>query len=217
MSQSSVAIEWVTPNGEATLARIARVSNVAGQHNPKFVRLLNYLIRNKHWSPFEMVGMCVCIDTVRDVSHQIIRHRSFRFQEFSGRYAENFNLGELLIRPARMQDTKNRQNSLPCDNQSLRAEWLVRCKAVAELAEATFRWGIDQGVAKEVARSVLPEGMAQTRVYMHGTLRDFLHYVQVRCTPETQKEHREVAEQIDTLISIAFPHAHAALHFVEEN
>ena len=212
---STVTLEWVTPNGEATLARIARVSNVAGQLNPKFVRLLSYLIRNKHWSPFEMVGMCVCIDTVRDVSHQLIRHRSFRWQEFSGRYADNTDIGELLLRPARMQDTENRQNSLPCTDSSTRVEWIARMRNAAQLAQETYDWGIQNGIAKEVARAVLPEGMTQTRVYMHGTVRDFLHYCLVRCDPSTQLEHREVAEGIRDIIAVEFPNTHAALVAVQ--
>jgi thymidylate synthase (FAD) len=166
----------------------ARVSNPTNQSNTSTnEKLLAYLMKNSHWSPFEMVSICLEIETTRDIARQIMRHRSFSFQEFSQRYAvaENYE-----IREARMQDTKNRQNSIETDYNELSSEWTSQQKELADHAFSIYQWALEKGIAKEQARSVLPEGMTQTRMYMNGTLRSWIHYIQLRSTMGTQKEHR---------------------------
>lgn len=200
----SVKLVWATPNGEELVAYMARVSNPDNQDNADTApKLLKYLINNKHWSPFEMVNMCVEIETSRDIARQILRHRSFSFQEFSQRYAE-VN-GPDIISIARLQDSKNRQNSLETDNEYLQNWWLAAQARVADDAEYIYREALKKGIAKEVARKVLPEGLTPTRMYMNGTLRSWLHYVDIRCDAATQKEHREVAEQCKALLVTQYP------------
>jgi thymidylate synthase (FAD) len=200
----SVKLVWATPNGEELVAYMARVSNPDNQDNAETApKLLKYLINNKHWSPFEMVNMCVEIETSRDIARQILRHRSFSFQEFSQRYAEVD--GPDIISIARLQDSKNRQNSLETDNEYLQNWWLSAQARVADDAEFIYREALKKGVAKEVARKVLPEGLTPTRMYMNGTLRSWLHYVDIRCDAATQKEHREVAEQCKALLVAQYP------------
>ena len=194
---------WVTPDAENLVAYMARVSNPENQDNPTTApKLLKYLIKNKHWSPFEMVNVCMEIETTRDIARQILRHRSFSFQEFSQRYAEvvNWDRGE-----ARLQDNKNRQNSIPTQDRELQRWWDEQQVAVWKQSTEAYKLALQQGIAKEVARKVLPEGLAMSRMYMNGTLRSWLHYVDIRCDVSTQKEHREVAQQCKVVLSSLFP------------
>lgn len=182
---------------------MARVSNPDNQDNRKTApKLIKYLIDHRHWSPFEMVNACVQIETTRDIAHQIIRHRSFSFQEFSGRYAEYEGLVE---REGRLQDQKNRQNSLPCESKALWEVFSAQVRSVAELSYDAYRTLLEFGFAKETARVLLPEGLVPTVMYMNGTLRSWIHYWDVRCTPETQKEHRLVAEDTRRVVLEQFP------------
>jgi thymidylate synthase (FAD) len=187
-----------------TIAYCARVSNPTNQLNTETnERLLQYLIKNQHWSPFEMVSICLEIETTRDIARQILRHRSFSFQEFSQRYAVA-SLG-FETREARLQDTKNRQNSILNNDTELELEWTKKQKELADLSHQTYNWALENGIAKEQARAVLPEGMTTTRMYMNGTLRSWIHYIQLRSSNGTQKEHREVALECARVISEIFP------------
>jgi thymidylate synthase (FAD) len=194
------------------IAFCARVSNPSNQTNTDTSeKLLRYLIKNKHWSPFEMASICLEIETTRDIARQILRHRSFSFQEFSQRYAIadlGFNLRE-----ARMQDTTNRQNSTETDNVGLSLNWETQQDYVLHAATKAYRWAIDNGIAKEQARAVLPEGITVSRMYMNGTLRSWLHYIELRSANGTQKEHREVAVECAKVISKVFP---MVMEFVEK-
>ena len=194
---------WVTPDAENLVAYMARVSNPENQDNPATApKLLKYLIKNSHWSPFEMVNVCMEIETTRDIARQILRHRSFSFQEFSQRYAEVVNWGR---GEARLQDNKNRQNSIPTQDRELQRWWDEQQVAVWKQSTEAYKLALQQGIAKEVARKVLPEGLAMSRMYMNGTLRSWLHYVDIRCDVSTQKEHREVAQQCKVVLSSLFP------------
>ena len=200
---SKVKLIWATPDGESLVAYMARVSNPANQDNKEGVdKLLQYLARNNHWSPFEMVNACVEIETTRDIARQILRHRSFSFQEFSQRYAE---VTMFDTREARLQDHKNRQNSIPVQDRELESIWLEKQQQVIRYATEAYQWAITNNIAKEQARAVLPEGNTVSRMYMNGNLRSWLHYLKVRLDPSTQKEHREVAEQIKVALSQHFP------------
>lgn len=195
---------WATPEGDDLVAFMARVSNPENQDNKSTsARLLRYLIEHKHWSPFEMVNACVEISTTRDIAHQIIRHRSFSFQEFSGRYAEYPDLN--TERECRLQDTKNRQHSQPCDDPNLLGWWEGALEESVSSLQSVYQNALQLGIAREVARSILPEGLVPTTVYMNGTLRSWIHYWEVRCTPETQKEHRIVAEETREAVLSAYP------------
>jgi thymidylate synthase (FAD) len=186
------------------VAYCARVSNPANQNNTETnEKLINYLIRNDHWSPLEMVSICLEIETTRDIARQILRHRSFSFQEFSQRYAV-VDLG-FVTRETRMQDTKNRQNSIPIEDSILEDQWLTAQNLIAEYAENAYKWAIENGIAKEQARAVLPEGMTVSRMYMNGTLRSWVHYIQLRSGNGTQKEHRAVALACAKAIEPIFP------------
>jgi len=195
------------------IAKMARVSNPANQNNKDTSeKLVKYLIKHKHWSPFEMAGVTLEINTTRDIAHQIVRHRSFAFQEFSQRYAEPNALDgwPFELREARIQDETNRQNSLPLDPEMdghniLQARWIREQKKVIASAQATYQWALDNGIAKEQARAVLPEGLTKTRLYMHGTIRSWIHYIDVRTTPGTQKEHMDIARECAYEINTVFP------------
>jgi len=186
------------------VAYCARVSNPANQfNNETSEKLVNYLIRNKHWSPLQMIDMTLEIETTRDIARQILRHRSFEFQEFSQRYAVA-DLG-FEIREARLQDKKNRQNSIDVDDSLLNARWKEKQLNVMMAAQAAYDWGIEHDLAKEVARTVLPEGMTLSRLYMKGSLRSWVHYIELRSANGTQKEHRLIAIEAAKVISQVFP------------
>lgn len=202
---SNVKLVWVTPNGDDLIAYMARVSNPANQDNPDSARLIAYLIRNQHWSPLEMVNAVVEINTTRDIGRQILRHRSFSFQEFSQRYADASLLGDMVERECRLQDAKNRQNSLECDDPAAEVSWYRAQEFVWNAARSAYRNALLNGIAKEQARALLPEGLTPSRLYMNGTLRSWVHYLQLRMDDATQKEHREIAAQIADVLRGAFP------------
>jgi len=186
------------------VAYCARVSNPANQINMENnERLIKYLIRNEHWSPFEMVNICLEIETTRDIARQLLRHRSFSFQEFSQRYAVA-DMG-FELKEARMQDLKNRQNSIQTDDEEIQKEWVAQQEIVASISCNAYQWALEKGIAKEQARAVLPEGMTVSRLYMNGTLRSWIHYIKVRIGVETQKEHRDIAISCLNQISTIFP------------
>ena len=190
------------------IAFCARVSNPSNQLNSETSeKLINYLIKNYHWSPLEMVNVCLEIETTRDIARQILRHRSFSFQEFSQRYANPTEDLDFVIREARLQDNKNRQNSIENENSELEIEWANKQKKVIENAISTYEWAIQNGIAKEQARVVLPEGNSVSRLYMNGTLRSWIHYIQLRASHGTQKEHIEIAKACALVISKIFPMA----------
>jgi thymidylate synthase (FAD) len=191
------------------IAFCARVSNPANQLNTETsAKLINYLVKNKHWSPLEMVSACVEVETTRDIARQILRHRSFSFQEFSQRYADPTKDLDFVFREARLQDLKNRQNSIETDDLTLNAKWIAMQNDVIEAAKKAYTWAVDNGIAKEQARAVLPEGNTVSRMYINGTLRSFIHYIEVRSEKATQKEHREIAIEIAKVIAEVFPLAH---------
>lgn len=193
-------------NAQELVAYCARVSNPANQSNTETSeKLIRYLIKHKHWSPLEMVSACLEIETTRDIARQILRHRSFSFQEFSQRYADPTKDLAFTTREARLQDTKNRQNSITTDDQQLQNEWRDVQGRIIEANQFAYEWAITKGIAKEQARAVLSEGLTVSRLYMQGTLRSWLHYIELRSGPETQKEHREVAEACASALESIFP------------
>ena len=186
------------------IAYAARVSNPANQNNDESAeKLVRYLIKHQHWSPLEMVNVCLEIETTRDIARQILRHRSFSFQEFSQRYAVA-DLG-FEFKEARLQDEKNRQNSIETTDVGLQLNWETQQDYVIVAAERAYRWALEHGIAKEQARAVLPEGITVSRLYMNGTLRSWVHYIQLRSGVETQKEHREIALACVDAIEPIFP------------
>jgi thymidylate synthase (FAD) len=200
---SKVNLIWSTPNGEDLVAFMARVSNPENQDNKETAsKLVKYLIKNKHWSPLDMVDMCVEIETTRDIARQILRHRSFYFQEFSQRYAavSDFEFSEV-----RMQDEKNRQNSLETDDTYIKNWWNAAQLRVQSEAELMYNQALKKGIAKEQARKLLPEGLTMSKMYMKGTLRNWVHYIDVRTDPSTQKEHREVALLVKEQLLKCYP------------
>lgn len=198
---------YVGDNCQELVAYCARVSNPSNQENHKTSdRLLSYLAKHEHWSPFEMVSCCLEIETTRDIARQILRHRSFSFQEFSQRYAnpdEDLNLHNL--RETRLQDEKNRQNSVATEDVDLMMEWLKKQSEAINAAKTAYTWAIENNIAKEQARAVLPEGTTGSRMYMNGTLRSWMHYINIRSGIETQKEHREIARACAEAIEPIFP------------
>jgi thymidylate synthase (FAD) len=210
---SKVKVIWSTPEGEDLIAYMARVSAPENQDKkdtgPKLVK---YLIKHKHWSPLEMVNVCMEIETTRDIARQILRHRSFSFQEFSQRYAvaNAFSLSEV-----RMQDDKNRQNSLETDDLYLNNWWNAAQVRVQAEAELMYRAALDKGIAKEQARKLLPEGLTMSKMYMNGTLRSWLHYVDIRCDAATQKEHRDVALKCRDELTKLFPNVMEVMNAAE--
>jgi thymidylate synthase (FAD) len=188
------------------IAFCARVSNPANQFNTGTSdKLIKYLINNKHWSPLEMVSVCLEIETTRDIARQMLRHRSFSFQEFSQRYADPTKDLDFVLREARLQDTKNRQNSITTEDLQLQAFWQQQQLRVINAAKEAYKWAIDNGIAKEQARAVLPEGNTVSRLYMNGTLRSWIHYIELRAENGTQKEHRDIAVQCGIVIAEVFP------------
>lgn len=191
-----VKLIWITPDAEALIAQIARVSNPANQDNAEFAGLLKYMVKHKHWSPFEMASACVEINTTRDIGRQILRHRSFSFQEFSQRYAAVGALPPVELRECRLQDHNNRQSSVAVGPGPAADLWETLQREVYNAAAVRYEEALEAGIAKEQARALLPEGLTPTRMYMSGTIRSWMHYLQLRMGQETQKEHREIAEQI---------------------
>ena len=194
------------------VAFCARVSNPSNQLNTENDKLINYLLKNAHFSPLEMVNVCMSIETTRDIARQILRHRSFSFQEYSQRYADPTKDLDFVIREARLQDTKNRQNSVELDPENdgqtiMAGAWRNKQQQLLDLAKDTYQWAIDNGIAKEQARAVLPEGLTVSRLYMNGTLRSWIHYLQVRSGNGTQKEHMEIALECAKVIAKVFPMA----------
>jgi len=201
----NVDLVWVTPNAEEMLVKMARVSAPKNQDNMDTApRLLKYLIRNKHWSPFEMANMCVEIETTRAISPQILRHRSFSFQEFSQRYADTSELGSAVIPHLRRQDLKNRQNSIDDIPVEMLGTFYRRISELYENSEHLYREMVSSGIAKECARSVLPLS-TQTRLFMNGTLRSWIHYLDLRCSNGTQLEHQQIARAIRKIFCEQFP------------
>ena len=194
VAYTKLADENNAMNPSDFIAYVARVSNPSNQHNTETSdRLLKYLVKHKHWSPFEMAHVTMEINTTRDIARQILRHRSFSFQEFSQRYADPTNDLGFTVREARLQDTKNRQNSIEAKNDDLSFQWTGRQQYVIDAANIAYKWAIDNGIAKEQARAVLPEGLTVSRLYMAGSVRSWIHYCQLRCANGTQKEHQLIA------------------------
>jgi thymidylate synthase (FAD) len=198
-------------NMQDLVAFCARVSNPSNQLNTETSeKLIRYLVKNKHWSPLEMVNVCLEIETTRDIARQILRHRSFSFQEFSQRYADPTKDLNFKLREARLQDTKNRQNSITLDmsnqnDRELNNLWIEKQQRVIEAAKEAYEWAVSNGIAKEQARAVLPEGNTVSRMYMNGTLRSWVHYIELRSANGTQKEHIDVALACAQVITNVFP------------
>ena len=198
--------EYFAENMTELIAFCARVSNPSNQNNTDTSeKLIRYLIKHKHWSPLEMVSMCLEVVTTRDIARQILRHRSFSFQEFSQRYADPTKELDFVLREARLQDPKNRQNSIETENLALQAFWETQQKKVLESAKSAYEWAIQNGIAKEQARAVLPEGLTVSRLYMNGTLRSWIHFIELRSANGTQKEHQLVAKECAKVIAEVFP------------
>jgi thymidylate synthase (FAD) len=199
------------------IAYCAKVSNPNHQINTAtHERLLNYLVKHKHWSPFEMANACLEIQTTRDIAHQIVRHRSFSFQEFSQRYANPEEQGDMFeYSEARLQDEKNRQNSIKTDDGKLQQEWDWAQRRIAVLAKKEYDWAIKKGIAKEQARKVLPEGLTKTTLYMNGTIRSWIHYIELRSANGTQQEHMDIAHACADAISKIFDNIKAYTHLEE--
>ena len=197
-----------TDNLQDLVAYCARVSNPTNQNNTETAdRLISYLVRNKHWSPLEMVSACLEIETTRDIARQILRHRSFSFQEFSQRYADPTIEFEHMFenREARLQDYSNRQNSLETNNEEVHQNWISQQDMVRVAAMKAYKWAIEHNIAKEQARAVLPEGLTKSRLYMNGTLRSWVHYIELRSENGTQKEHMEIAKECAVVLAPIFP------------
>lgn len=209
VSYSQPSPEFVSEgivDAQDLIAFCARVSNPANQYNTETAdKLIAYLIKHQHWSPLEMVSACLEIETTRDIARQILRHRSFSFQEFSQRYADPVKELSFVTREARLQDTKNRQNSVESDNLHLQTFWEQYQKKVIELSKDAYVWAVEHGIAKEQARAVLPEGLTVSRLYMNGTLRSWVHFIELRSGNGTQKEHRQIALECAKVISHIFP------------
>lgn len=203
---------WEMPadidNMQELIAFCARVSNPSNQTNTETSeKLIRYLIKHKHWSPLEMVSACLEIETTRDIARQILRHRSFSFQEFSQRYADPTKDLDFVLREARLQDQKNRQNSVETADERLQRDWERHQQMVIDYAKSAYEWAIAKGIAKEQARAVLPEGLTVSRLYMNGTLRSWVHFIELRSGNGTQKEHMLVAQECAKVIATVFPMA----------
>ena len=209
ISVSKASREMVTEgiyDAQELIAFCARVSNPSNQFNTETSeKLIKYLVKHKHWSPLEMVSACIEVETTRDIARQMLRHRSFSFQEFSQRYADPTKDLDFVLREARLQDTKNRQNSIETNDLALAQEWARRQQAVIDLVKQNYAWAVDNGIAKEQARAILPEGNTVSRLYMNGTLRSWVHFIELRSANGTQKEHMEVARACAQAIADVFP------------
>lgn len=207
ISHSTAPVDTGLDNLQELIAFCAKVSNPNNQINKETSeKLIKYLIKHQHWSPLEMVSACLEIETTRDIAHQIVRHRSFAFQEFSQRYANPEEMGEQFVtRECRLQDTKNRQNSVDTEDPYLIERWEEEQLKVIMQAEKAYNWAIDNGIAKEQARVVLPEGCTKTRLYMNGTIRSWVHYIELRGANGTQKEHMDIAHACAKVIAEIFP------------
>jgi thymidylate synthase (FAD) len=203
-------------NIQDLIAYCARVSNPSNQANTKTTpKLLDYLIKHKHWSPFEMSSACIEIETTRDIARQLLRHRSFSFQEFSQRYADIRDLDDnFVIREARLQDPTNRQNSVKTDDVILMGQWVNKQQELIDHAKEVYNWAIEVGIAKEQARAVLPEGNTVSKLYVNGTIRSWIHYIELRSANGTQLEHMELARAVAEAIGKIYP---KALEFVEDD
>ena len=210
-SMPSASIAGDIEDVQDLVAYCARVSNPSNQLNKDTSeKLINYLISNKHWSPLEMVSVCLEVNTTRDIARQLLRHRSFSFQEFSQRYADPVKELNFIVRDARMQDNKNRQNSIDLDlttpvDKQLDKIWKEKQQQIIRQAKDAYTWAVNNGIAKEQARSVIPEGLIESRLYINGTLRSWVHYIELRTESGTQKEHREIAKACADVISTVFP------------
>lgn len=204
-----VAIRWATPDADKEILYIARVSNPDNQDSSN-TRLLNYCMAHGHVSPFEMANVCLMIETTRDIGRQILRHRSFSFQEFSQRYQSVDKLPEPELRECRLQDTKNRQNSIEADDERLARWWQREQQRQLDTAMSAYDAALAQGIAKEQARALLPEGLTMSRMYLNGTMRSWVHYLKQRLDPSTQKEHREVAQAALECLRLVAPITMAA-------
>ena len=211
VSDSRPAEEFVTygiEDAQDLVAFCARVSNPSNQYNTETSeRLIRYLIQHQHWSPLEMVSACIEITTTRDIARQILRHRSFSFQEFSQRYADPTQEFDFVVRDARLQDLQNRQNSIATDDAALQEEWRRHQEHVIQAARTAYTWAMTKGIAKEQARAVLPEGLTESRLYMNGTLRSWIHYIELRAANGTQLEHQAIARACARVIAKIFPMA----------
>lgn len=198
--------EFDLPNLQDLVAYCARVSNPSNQsNNETSEKLIKYLIKHKHWSPLEMVSVCIEVETTRDIARQLLRHRSFSFQEFSQRYADPTKELDFVIREARLQDNKNRQNSIKTEDVELQTRWSLMQQRVIDEAKYVYDWAIENGIAKEQARVVLPEGNTISRLYVNGTLRSWIHYIDLRDGNGTQEEHAEIARACANVIAKVFP------------
>ena len=207
ISHSTAPDESGLDNLQELIAYCAKVSNPQNQINKETSeKLIKYLIKHAHWSPLEMVNACLEIETTRDIAHQIVRHRSFAFQEFSQRYAEPKEMGDMFeFAEARLQDSKNRQNSIQTENVMIHQEWFEQQEKVINACTEAYEWAIENNIAKEQARKILPEGLTKTRLYMNGTLRSWIHYIELRSANGTQKEHMEIAHACAKVIADIFP------------
>ena len=196
---------WATPEADKHIGYCARVSNPGNQDNPNVAGLLNYCAKNHHWSVFEMASACIEITTTRDIARQILRHRSFSFQEFSQRYADATQLGDFTTRECRLQDNKNRQNSLETDNFELTVWWTAAQKRMIDETQFLYGEALKRGIAKEQARALLPEGLTPSKLYVNGTMRSWITFLQARLDPSTQKEHRLVAQDVLTVLRDVAP------------
>lgn len=206
-----IKLVWTTPNGEQLIGDMARVSAPTNQGKDA-TKLLQYLIAHKHWSPLEMANVCFEINTTRDIARQLLRHRSFSFQEFSQRYAQVDALDEAPLREARLQDSKNRQNSIEVEDEYLQQWWLSAQCDVEFLANKVYKEALSKGIAKEVARAVLPEGLTMSRMYMNGSVRSWYHFCELRCGNGTQKETKQIADAILVELQQHYPNIFKGLN-----
>ncbi len=212
MKNEVVKKVWATADGDSFIAYMARVSNPGNQDNPDSEKLIKYLVKHGHWSPFEMVNLTVEINTPRDIGRQILRHRSFTFQEFSQRYADVTKLAdEMIERECRMQDVKNKQSSLVSSDVVLNTKWSIVQSKLWATALVNYKDALALGIAKEQARALLPEGLTPTRMYMNGTLRSWIHFLKARLYIGAQKEIREIAKEVEKIIQVEFPQSYNAI------